>query len=65
MRVKVYITLTDQTSEGAMIARGVTSKKLLDIYTQGFKNFLEGIKSQGVKIDLHVAVDDNTKEDTK
>ena len=61
----MYITFTDQTSEEAMIARGVTRKRLLDLYTEGFKNLIENIKTAGVETALLVEVDDNTKENTK
>lgn len=63
MRVKVNITLTDQSSEEAMGERGVTRETLRVIYTRGFENFLESIRAAGVETDLRVAVDDNTKEE--
>lgn len=63
MKINVSITLTDQSSEEEMVARGVTRETLLAIYTQGFQNLLENLRTQEVKIDLHVAVEDNTKEE--
>lgn len=63
MKINVSITLTDQSSEEEMVARGVTRETLLGIYTRGFQNLLENIRTKGVETDLHVAIVDNTKEE--
>lgn len=63
MKVLVNITLQDQTSREKLAAQGVTSEQLLELYTEGFKTLLDDVITIGTKVDLHVAVMDNTKED--
>lgn len=63
MKINVNITLTDRSSEEEMVARGVTREKILALYTRGFQNLLENIRTKGVETDLHVVIVDNTKED--
>lgn len=62
MQVKVNITLTDDTSEEELVARGMTSAQLRDIYTEVFWNMFQRFGHKAVKADLHVVVTDNTKE---
>ena len=61
MQVKVNITLTDETSEEELVASGVTSAQLRDIYHEAFWNILQGVIHKALKADLHVVVTDNTK----
>lgn len=63
MKVQAYITLSDQTSEEQLAAAGISSGKLLEVYTEAFTNLLQGIAHPDVKVELHVVVTDNTKED--
>ena len=64
MKVQVNITLTDPSNEEQLVEAGLSSKKLLESYTEAFANILQGIAHWGVKVDLHVVVTDNTKEET-
>ena len=62
MEIVVNIIISDQTSEEKLVASGVTSKQLLELYTEGFRNILEGIATNETKTDLNIVVIDNTKE---
>jgi hypothetical protein len=62
MRAKVTITLADQTSEEKLLTHGFNSEMLLELYYKAFENILEEFKVEGMTTDLHIIVDDNTKE---
>lgn len=63
MKIKINITLTDQTSEEEIIARGRTRAEMTELYTDAFRGLLQAVAAEGVETDIRVEVTDNTKED--
>ena len=62
MKIDVYITIEDDTSEEELAARGVSVASVKALYERGFENILEGTRTPGVRTTLHTTVSDNTKE---
>lgn len=64
MRATITITLEDDISEEKLNAAGISRGALLKLYEGGFIYFLEAIDdgSGRIKKDLHIVIEDNTKE---
>lgn len=62
MRAKIYITITDDTPEEKLATIGQTPEKIRKIYEDTFELMLNAACAPGCTYELHVSVDDNTKE---
>lgn len=62
MQVKIFITISDQTTEEKMTAAGTSREKVRGIYTEAFMSLLNAAIQPGATYDLRVEVTDNTKE---
>lgn len=65
MRAIIHITIEDDTPEEQLIAAGASSEWLRDLYEKAFQNIITTTLSPGGRSDLHVEIEDNTKEADK
>ena len=63
MKVTVSIKITDHTSEEELIAKGLSTKFLHNLYKDAFANILGSVATNEIKTELSVRVTDNTKEE--
>lgn len=65
MQVNIKITISEQTPEEVLTARGGSREQIRDLYLGAFAQILEKTCTPGVTYDLRVDVTDNTKEAKK